>query len=179
MDWMSPSVIVPNNNVKICIRIDYRRLNKATVHDNYLVSYPNIYQREQRGRQTIVLSTDSLNMYNQISIVPKDQHNIAFFAIEFGIFVYQHMSFGLTHTSPLSTYQGMRGILHHCIQPSQMVLNPMSMTCVATPRTKNTSNYYTRCSRNARSSNSHLNPSSAKFGSNTDLSLGQCGIERW
>ena len=34
-EWVSPIIVVPKNNKQLCICVDYKQLNKATIKDYY------------------------------------------------------------------------------------------------------------------------------------------------
>ena len=73
----------------------------TTIKDNYPVPYIEHLLERVAGVEAYSF-IDSFFGYNQISVVPEDQHKTAF-ATKFGTFAYRQMPFGLT--SALSTYQ--------------------------------------------------------------------------
>ena len=99
--WVSPIVVVPKKSGQIRICVDYRQVNEATIKDNYPVPYIEHLLERVAGAEAYSF-IDGFSGYNQISVVPEDQHKTAF-ATEFGTFAYKQMPFGLT--SALSTYQ--------------------------------------------------------------------------
>ena len=75
--WVSPLVIVPKNNVKWRVCVDYRELNKATL--NYHFPLPFIYQvLDTLAGKTYFSFLDGFGRYNKIRIAPKDQEKTKF-----------------------------------------------------------------------------------------------------
>ena len=99
--WVSPIVVVLKKNGKLRICVDYRQVNDATIKDNYPVPYIEHLLERVAGAEAYSF-IDGFSGYNQISVVPEDQHKTSF-PTEFGTFAYKQMPFGLT--SALSTYQ--------------------------------------------------------------------------
>ena len=99
--WVSPIVVILKKNGKILICIDYPQVNDATIKDNYPVPYIEHLLERVAGAEAYNF-IDGFSGYNQISVVPEDQHKISF-ATKFGAFTYKQTPFGFTCS--LSTYQ--------------------------------------------------------------------------
>ena len=98
--WVSPNVVVTKKN--ICV--DYQQVNDATIKDNYPVPYiEHLLERVTRAEAYSFI--DGFLGYNQISVVPEDQHKTAF-ATEFGTFAYRQVPFRLTSALSTSLCQG-------------------------------------------------------------------------
>ncbi|MCO5563877.1 hypothetical protein L7F22_017528 [Adiantum nelumboides] len=94
-DWVSQIVMVHKKNGKLRVCVNLKKVNNATIRDNY--PFPIIDHVIERvaGREAYSF-LDRFLGYNQLAIKPHDQHKIAF-AIEWGIFAYRVMPFGLTN----------------------------------------------------------------------------------
>ncbi|MCO5606548.1 hypothetical protein L7F22_060736 [Adiantum nelumboides] len=94
-NWVSPIVVVPkkNRNLRVCVNL--KKVNAATICDNYPLLITEHVLERVVGKEAYSF-LNGFSGYNQLLIDPKDQHNIAF-AIEWGIFAYKVMSFGLTN----------------------------------------------------------------------------------
>ena len=99
--WVSPIVVILKKNGKILICIDYPQVNDATIKDNYPVPYIEHLLERVAGAEAYNF-IDGFSGYNQISVVPEDQHKTSF-ATKFGAFTYKQTPFGFTCS--LSTYQ--------------------------------------------------------------------------
>ncbi|MCO5586949.1 hypothetical protein L7F22_040894 [Adiantum nelumboides] len=100
-DWVSPIVVVPKKNGKLRVCVNLKKVNVATIRDNYPFPIIDHVIKRVAGREAYSF-LDGFSGYNQLAIKPKDQHKIAF-AIEWDIFAYRVMSFGLTNAS--ATFQ--------------------------------------------------------------------------
>ena len=85
--WVSPIVVVSKKNGKIRIFVDYRQVNNATIKDIYLVPYIEHLLERVVGAEDYNF-IDGFSGYNQISVVPEDQHKTTF-ATKFGTFAYR------------------------------------------------------------------------------------------
>lgn len=75
--WVSPLVIVPKNNGKWRVCIDYRELNKATL--KYHFPFPFIEQvLDTLAGKKYFSFLDGFSGYNQIHIAPEDQDKTTF-----------------------------------------------------------------------------------------------------
>ena len=97
--WVSPIVVVPKKNGKLRVCANLKKVNAATIRDNYpLPITEHVLERVARKKAYNFL--DGFSGYNHVSIAPKDHHKIAF-AIEWGIFADRVMPFGLTNASAI------------------------------------------------------------------------------
>ncbi len=98
---MSPIVVVPkkSGNLRVCVNL--KKVNAATIRDNYPLPITEHILERVAGKEAYSF-LDGFSGYNQVSIALQDQHKTAF-AIEWGIFAYRVMPFGLTIA--LETFQ--------------------------------------------------------------------------
>ena len=94
-EWVSPIVVVPKKNGKLRVCINLKKVNAATIRDNYPLPITK-HLLERVGEKEAYSFLDGFSGYNQVSIHPNDQHKTAF-ATEFGIYAYRVMPFGLTN----------------------------------------------------------------------------------
>ncbi|MCO5576761.1 hypothetical protein L7F22_030580 [Adiantum nelumboides] len=102
-DWVSPIVVVPKKNGKLRVCVNLKKVNKATIRDNYPLPITDHVIERVTGREAYSF-LDGFSRYNQLAIKLEDQHKTAF-ATEWGIFAYRVMPFGLTNVS--TTFQRM------------------------------------------------------------------------
>ncbi|MCO5547400.1 hypothetical protein L7F22_000848 [Adiantum nelumboides] len=95
IDWVSPIVVVPKKNGKLRIYVNLKRVNAATICDNYPRPITEHVLERVVGKEAYSLS-NGFSQYNQLLIDPTNQHKTAF-AIEWGIFAYKVKPFGLTN----------------------------------------------------------------------------------
>ena len=100
-DWVSPIVVVPQKNGKLRVCVNLKKVNVATIRDNYPLPITDHVIERVAGKVAYNF-LDGFSGYNQVSIDPKDQHKTAF-AMEWGIFAYRVMPFGLTNAT--ATFQ--------------------------------------------------------------------------
>ncbi|MCO5570330.1 hypothetical protein L7F22_024049 [Adiantum nelumboides] len=94
-DWVSPIVVVPKKNGKLRVCVNLKKVNAATIRDNYYLTIIDHVIERVAGRESYNI-LDGFLGYNQLAIKPEDQHKTAF-ATEWGIFAYRVMPFGLTN----------------------------------------------------------------------------------
>ena len=76
-EWVSPLVIVPKNNGKWRVCVEYRELNKATKKDHFPL--PFIDQvLDTLSRKNFFSFLGGFSGYNQIQIAPKHQDKATF-----------------------------------------------------------------------------------------------------
>jgi hypothetical protein len=91
--WASPIVLVPKNNGKLRMCIDYRKLNKATKKDSYPL--PVIDEvLAMLGKAKWFSSIDLASGYWQIKVKEEDREKTAFIT-KYGIYEFTVMPFGL------------------------------------------------------------------------------------
>jgi hypothetical protein len=92
-EWVSSIFSVAKIQGTIHVYVDYRDLNKACPKDNYPT--PFIDQIIDNCAGSIIFSfMDGFSGYNQIDILPIDQHKTTFIFL-WGNFAYQKLTFGL------------------------------------------------------------------------------------
>ena len=88
-------MVVPKKNGKLRVCVNLKKVNVATVRDDYpLPITDHVLERVAGGEAYSFL--DGFLGYNQLSIALSDQHKTAF-ATEWGTFAYRVMPFGLTN----------------------------------------------------------------------------------
>ena len=81
--------------------IDYRKINKATRKDHFPLPFID-HMLERLAGKKYYCFLDGYSGYNQITINPKDDENIAY-TCPLGVFAYRKMPFGLCNA--LATFQ--------------------------------------------------------------------------
>ncbi|MCO5609451.1 hypothetical protein L7F22_063677 [Adiantum nelumboides] len=94
-DLVSPIMVAPKKNGKLRVCINIKKVNAATIRDNYSLPITN-HVLERVARREAYNFLDGFAGYNQLAIKPEDQHKMAF-ATEWGIFGYKVIPFGLTN----------------------------------------------------------------------------------
>ncbi|MCO5551659.1 hypothetical protein L7F22_005163 [Adiantum nelumboides] len=94
-DWVSPIVVVPKKIEKLRVCVNLKKINAATIRDNYPLPIIDHVIERVVGREAYSF-LDGFLGYNQLAIKLEDQHKMVF-ATEWGIFAYRVMPFGLTN----------------------------------------------------------------------------------
>ncbi len=102
-------MVVPENNGKLKIYVDFRKLNIARKKDPYLLPFIDKVINTI-VRHKILTFLDGFLGYHQISIAPEDQHKTAF-VTNWEVFVWVVMAFGVKNGLP--TYQRVVVIAFH------------------------------------------------------------------
>ena len=107
--WVSPVQVVPKKGGTIVIKtenktllpsrtvtgwricIDYRKLNKATRKDHFLLPFLDQMLDRLAGHEYYCF-LDGFSGYNQIAIAPKDQEKTTF-TFPYGTFIFKRMPF--------------------------------------------------------------------------------------
>jgi hypothetical protein len=76
-NWVSNLVPVTNKQRTIHVCVDYRDINKAFPKDNYPTPFVDQFVDNCVGSEIFSLM-DGFFVYNQINILPADQHKTAF-----------------------------------------------------------------------------------------------------
>jgi hypothetical protein len=92
-EWVSPLVIVPKNNGKWRVCVDYRALNKAMQKDHFPLPFIDQVLDNLSGKKFFSF-LDGFSGYNQIKIAPQDQDKTTFTS-PWGTFAYKVLPFGL------------------------------------------------------------------------------------
>jgi hypothetical protein len=92
-NWVSNLVPIDKNQGTIRVCVDYRDINKACPKDNFPTPFINHIVNDCAGSE-IFSWMDGFSRYNQINIVPVDQHKTAFIC-PWGTFAYRKLPFSL------------------------------------------------------------------------------------
>jgi hypothetical protein len=113
-EWVSNLVLVAKKQGTIRVYVDYQDLNKTCPKDNYPM--PFIDQIIDNCAGSIIFSfMDGFFGYNQIEILPTDQHNTTFI-YPWGTFSYRKLPFGLKNAG--ATFQRAMSYAFHDIKHS-------------------------------------------------------------
>jgi hypothetical protein len=85
-DWVSNIVLVNKKQGTVCVCVDYRDINKDCPKDNYPIPFVDQIVDDCAGSEIFSLM-DDFSGYNQINILPADQHKTAF-SFPWGTFAY-------------------------------------------------------------------------------------------
>jgi hypothetical protein len=111
--WVSNIIMVAKKQGKIHVCVDYRDINKACPKDNYPMLF--IDQIIDNCTISVIFSfMDGFSGYNQINILPIDQHKILFF-YSWGNFSYHKLPFGLKNVGAM--FQQAMSYAFHDIKP--------------------------------------------------------------
>lgn len=91
--WVSPLVIVPKNNGKWRVCVDYRELNKASQKDHFSLLFI-VQVLDTLSEKKLFSFLDRFSGYNQIHIAPEDQDKTTF-TCPWGTYAYRVLPFGL------------------------------------------------------------------------------------
>ena len=105
--WVSPLVIVPKNNGKWLICVDYRELNKETQKDHFPFPFVDQVLDTLAGKKFFSF-LDGFSVYNQIQIALEDQDKTTF-TCPWGTFAYRVLPFGLCNV-PATFQRAILGI---------------------------------------------------------------------
>jgi hypothetical protein len=111
-EWVSPLVIVPKNNGKWRVCVDYRALNKAMQKDHFPL--PFIDQVcDNLAEKKYFSFLDGFSGYNQIQISPQDQDKTTFTS-PWRTFSYKVLPFGLCN-APATFQRAVLGIFSNMV----------------------------------------------------------------
>ena len=102
-NWIATVVLVPKNDGKVRICVDFRDLNKACPKDDFPLPYIDVLVDNMVG-SALMSFMDGFSRYNQIKMASKDMTKTTF-TIEWEIYCYTVMPFGLKNVG--ATYQMM------------------------------------------------------------------------
>jgi hypothetical protein len=117
IDWVSNLVLINKKQGMIHICVDYRDINKSCPKDNYPTPFVDQIVDDYVGSEIFSL-INGFSGYNQINILPVDQHKISFI-FPWGTFAYQKLPFGLKNvgaTFQCTMYYAFHDI-KHIVQP--------------------------------------------------------------
>ncbi len=113
--WLSPIVVVPKQNGKLRICVDFKKLNKVTKKNPYLLPFSNeVLNIVIRYEAYSFL--DGYSRYHQISIAPKDRYKTSFLT-NWGAFI--------TNGDAISCKKWATNISNNSRQNVQRVLGPI------------------------------------------------------
>jgi hypothetical protein len=116
-DWVSNLVPIDKKQGMICVCVDYRDINNACPKDNFPTPFVDQIVDDYAESEIFSLM-DGFSGYNQINIVPEDQHKTAFIC-PWGTFAYRKLPFGLKNAS--ATFQRAMSYdfhdIKHIVQP--------------------------------------------------------------
>ena len=92
-DWVSNLVLVNKKQGMIYVCVDYRDINKSCPKENFPTPFIDQIIDDCAGSEIFSLM-DGFSGYNQINILPADQHKTTFIC-PWGTFAYRKLSFGL------------------------------------------------------------------------------------
>ena len=111
-EWVSNIVPVNKKQGTIRVCIDFRDLNRACPKDNFPTPY--IDQIIDNYAGSIIFSfMDGFSCYNQIEILPSDQHKMTFI-FPWGTFAYCKLPYGLKNAG--MTFQHAMSYAFHDIK---------------------------------------------------------------
>ena len=102
-NWIATVVLVPKNDGKVRICVEFRDLNKACPKDDFPLPYIDVLVDNMVG-SALMSFTDGFSRYNQIKMGSKDMTKTTFIT-EWEIYCYTVMPFGLKNVG--ATYQMM------------------------------------------------------------------------
>jgi hypothetical protein len=111
-DWVSNLVPINKKQGTIRVCVDYRDINKACPKDNFPTPFVDHIVDDCAGSEIFSLM-DGFSGYNQINIVPVDQHKTSFIC-PWGTFAYRKLPFGLKNAS--ATFQYTMSYAFHDIK---------------------------------------------------------------
>ena len=101
LDWLANVVVIPKNEGKWWVCVDYTNLNNACPKDSFLL--PRIDQIvDFTARQEMLSFLDAFSGYHQIPMSSTDEEKTAFITPH-GLYCYKVMPFGLKNAG--ATYQ--------------------------------------------------------------------------
>jgi hypothetical protein len=110
-NWVSNLVPVTKKQGTICVCVDYRDINKACPKDNYPTPFVDQIV-DDLCRSEIFSLMDGFSGYNQINILPADQHKTSFI-FPWGTFTYRKLPFSLNNVG--ATFQCVMSYAFHYI----------------------------------------------------------------
>ena len=111
-EWVSNIVPIDKKHGTIRVCVDYHDINRACPKYNYPTPFIDQIIDECAGSEIYSLM-DGFSGYNQINILPADQHKTAFIYL-WGTFAYKNLPFGLNNTG--DTFQCAMSYAFHEIR---------------------------------------------------------------
>ncbi|XP_011009973.1 PREDICTED: uncharacterized protein LOC105114938 [Populus euphratica] len=107
--WVSNIVVVPKNDDKIRVCVDFRDLNKASPKDDFPLPHIDVLV-DNAARSSTYSFMDGFSGYNQIKMAEEDKEKTTF-VTPWGTFCYKVMPFGLKNAG--ATYHRAMVTLFH------------------------------------------------------------------
>jgi len=111
-EWVLNIVLVTKKHGTIRVCVDYRDINKYCPKDNYPTPFIDHIIDDCVGSEVFSFM-DGFSCYNQINILPVDQHKTAFIFL-WGTFAYRKLPFGLKNVGV--TFQRVMSYAFHDIK---------------------------------------------------------------
>jgi hypothetical protein len=111
-DWVSNIILIYKKQSTIRVCVDYRDINKSFPKNNFPTPFVDQIVDDCAGSEIFSLM-DGFSGYNQINIVPADQHKTNFIC-PWGTFSYQKLPFGLKNVG--ATFQRAMSYAFHYIE---------------------------------------------------------------
>jgi hypothetical protein len=111
-DWVSNLVPIDKKQGTIRVCVDYRDINKSCPKDNFPTPFIDQIVDDCVGSEIFSLM-DGFSGYNQINIVPEDQHKTTFIC-PWGTFAYRKLPFSLENAG--ATFQRTMSYAFHDIK---------------------------------------------------------------
>lgn len=112
MEWVSNIIPITKKQGTIHVCVDYQDLNKACPKDNYPTPFIDQIINDCVGCEVFSFM-DGFSSYNQIDILPADQHKMTFIC-PWGTFAYKKLPFGLKNIG--ATFQRAMSFTFHDIE---------------------------------------------------------------
>jgi hypothetical protein len=132
-EWVSNPVPIDKKGGSIHVCVDYRDINKACPKDNFPTPFVDQIVDDCAGNEIFSLM-DGFSGYNQINIMPEDQHKTAFIC-PWGTFAYRKLPFSLKNVGAMFQ-RAMSYTFHdikHIVQPYLDDLSAYSLRRVDHP----------------------------------------------
>ena len=107
--WLSNVVLIPKNDDKVRVCVDFRDLNKDSTKDDFLFPHINMLVDSTVGHSMLSFM-DNFFRYNTILMALEDMEKTSFI-IKWGTYYYRVMLFGFKNVG--ATYQRASTTLFH------------------------------------------------------------------
>lgn len=114
--WVTNIVLIPKNDDKVRMCVDYRDLNKASPKDDFLLPYIDVLV-DNTTKFSVFSFMDGFFGYNQVKMAPEDMENTIFIT-PWGTFCYKVMPFRIKNVE--ATYKRVMITLFHDIMHKEI-----------------------------------------------------------
>ena len=135
-EWIANVMLVPKNDGKVRMCVDFTDLNKACPKDDFPIPHIDVLVDNTTG-SALMSFMDGFSGYNQIKMTPKDKTKTTFTS-EWGIYCYMVMPFG--HKNARATYQRMATALLHDMMHNEVEVYVDDMIVKSKDRENHTTN---------------------------------------